>query len=436
VSHPGPLQHRAATFLRERERRSTGEDLLRLAAALAEAIPDGKVKVVGVSSGSAGYVAAAAQACWSRGLELVVLDPSLRAEAAVLARGAGMVVLADAARPTLPDALVVPVAQAAGVAPLSPVWPDEQAVAVNFFTSGSAGEPKLVRKRGYQLFRQVEQELSVLGVSSGVSVYSLAPPYHILGFVYGLFLPLLGGGRAAFAPGELPAVWIRELHQERPDLVVGVPMHYRLLARFADEALPRATYFSSGAPLPEAVCERFRQRSGQRIVQGYGSTETGGIARRQGFGAWTPFPGLSWRIQDADGRLAVRSPWQQQPDRWHVTDDIAEADGEGFRLLGRADSVIKVAGKRFSLDEVDRAARGLEGVEQAAAVTYERYGELAVGLFVVPGRGAQLSPETVRARLGQQLAPFKLPRTVRLLADLPRLPSGKVDRQQLRALCS
>ena len=85
---------------------------------------------------------------------------------------------------------------------------------------------------------------------------------------------------------------------------------------------------------------------------------------------------------------------------------------------------------------MDRAARGLEGVEQAAAVTYERYGELAVGLFVVPGRGAQLSPETVRARLGQQLAPFKLPRTVRLLADLPRLPSGKVDRQQLRALCS
>ena len=435
-----PLEHGAALFLRESGEEWSGGRLLRLAANVDTALARGGVgegQVVGVSSSSAAYVAAAVLALWTRGAEPLVLDPLLRREPDVVLRGhPGMVVLADSPREAMAGAVVVPAMEAdISCAPLVPRWPEADRAAALFLTSGSTGEPKVIRKQGYQLFGQMEQELEVLGVRKGVSVYSLAPPYHILGFVYGLFLPLLGRGTAAFSPGELQGIWCDHIRQARPGLVVGVPMHYRLLARYAEEPLPKAVYFSSGAPLPPSVNKTFLERAGHPIFQGYGSTETGGIARRQGLSAWIPFPGLQWRIEPEGGRLAVRSPWQEEPGRWHVTDDVAERSGDGFRLLGRADSVVKVAGKRFSTDEVVRAAQSMEGVDQAAAVTYERFGEIAVALFVVPAGGAALDEAELRAWLGRSLATFKIPRTVRALSDLPRLGSGKVDRPALRELC-
>ena len=113
-----------------------------------------------------------------------------------------------------------------------------------------------------------------------------------------------------------------------------------------------------------------------------------------------------------------------------------EPEGEGFRLLGRADTVIKVAGKRFSTNEVVGAATAAPGVDQAAAVTYQRYGEVAVALFVAARAGEELSIHELRADLGQRLAAFKLPRTIRVLPELPRLSTGKVDLRRLRELAA
>ena len=433
-----PLSDPDAVFLREGAASWTGGQLLRWAHQMEAGLPDGAGATVGVSSGSAAFICAATLALWRRGSAPLLLDPSLRQEPGGL-RGQGLYshTLADGPREGLPGVIQPGGAPDTGDGGplLTPRWPAADQEAALFFTSGSTGEPTVVRKRGYQLFAQMEMELSVLAVERGVSVYSLAPPFHILGFVYGLFLPLLGGGRAAYSPGELPLEWLRALHARRPDLVVGVPMHYRLLSRCAKQPLPPATYFSSGAPLPPPVYEDFAERAGHAIVQGYGSTETGGIARRQDLGSWQPLSGLRWKVQPETGRLMVRSPWQETPHRWHVTDDVVEPQGRGFRLLGRADSVIKVAGKRFSVNEVVAAAQGTAGVDQAAAVTYQRYGEVAVALFVVLCSGQSMTGDDLRAALGQQLAAFKLPRTIRLLPELPRLSNGKVDLRRLRTLC-
>ena len=112
---------------------------------------------------------------------------------------------------------------------------------------------------------------------------------------------------------------------------------------------------SSGAPLSPQVDHAFRERTGQSIVQRYGSTETGGIGRRTGFGAWQPLIGLEWKIDPEEGRLVVRSPWQEHPDEWFVTDDVAQVDPSGFRLIGRADTIVKVGAKRFSTNEITLA---------------------------------------------------------------------------------
>jgi acyl-coenzyme A synthetase/AMP-(fatty) acid ligase len=211
-------------------------------------------------------------------------------------------------------------------------------------------------------------------------------------------------------------------------------LHYRLIAQALNEPLPEAVYLSSGGMLPASVGEAFQELAGWPIVQVYGSTEAGGIATRIGSGAWQPLPGLTWRAREDDGRLVIRSPWQDPPHSWHCLDDVVEPAAGGFALLGRADSVVKVGGRRFSLAEVVQAALSSPRVDQAQAVTYDRYGELAVALFVVAQRSSELTPADVRSFLAGRLAPFKVPRTIRVLNELPLRGIGKIDDVALRRL--
>ena len=103
-------------------------------------------------------------------------------------------------------------------------------------------------------------------------------------------------------------------------------------------------------------------------------------------------------------------------------------------MLGRSDSVVKVGGRRFSLAEIVQTAQSSPLVEAAHAVTYSRYGELAVALFVVPRRPASLTSADVRSLMAERLAPFKIPRTIRVLDELPSRGIGKVDDATLRLM--
>ena len=442
-----PFEDLAATFLVEDGVAWSGERILRLSGRIIRAVSteSDPTAVIGVCSPSAAFVLAGVLAAWRLDRQPLLLDPTLRSEpASLLVRFPGLAIVTDAAG-AMPGRRII-VAESDGaeddresndpVEPSSPVWPEGEKIAVLFFTSGSTGEPKIVAKRADQLFLQMDAELSWLGVPEKLKVHCLAPPFHILGFVYGLFLPLLGRGTTAHAPRALPAQWIANINAGRPDLVVGVPFHFRTLAAHAKSALPPSCYFSSGAPLTPDIDTAFRSRTGQVITQGYGSTETGGIAKRTGFGAWRPFPKLEWRIAPDSGRLTVRSPWQENPAEWHVTDDVAAPEGDGFTILGRADSVIKIGGKRFSADEIVIAVQSIAGVGEAAAIVYERFGENAVALFVTRATGSTVTlvAGDLRDALAARLAPFKVPRRIGVLDEMPRLGSGKIDRQRLSAL--
>jgi acyl-coenzyme A synthetase/AMP-(fatty) acid ligase len=143
-----------------------------------------------------------------------------------------------------------------------------------------------------------------------------------------------------------------------------------------------------------------------------------------------------WQSRESDGRLLVKSAWQDRPDDWYVTGDVVAAEGETFRLLGRADSVVKVGGRRLSTGEVVQAALAEPRIDHAHAIVYNRFGEVAVALFVVPRKNARITTADVRSSLAAQLAPFKVPRTIQVLAALPSRGIGKVDEEALRALVS
>jgi acyl-coenzyme A synthetase/AMP-(fatty) acid ligase len=321
-------------------------------------------------------------------------------------------------------------------APIDPEFPVGETTEVAFLTSGSTGEPKRTSKRGYQLAMEFEAEPGWLHSPRPCNVLCLVPPYHILGYIYGLYLPAATGGRTCFVRGGTPQAWVERIRARPPDLVVGVPSHYRLLNGILREPLPPSTFLSSGAPLPPEVGERFLSLAGRRIVQVYGSTETGGIATRDREGPWTPLPGLEWRVERGDGLLAIRSPWQERPASWHRTDDLAEDARGGFLLHGRADSIVKVGGRRFSSGEIVKAALSHPAVDQAYAVTYGRYGEPAVALFVTVVSGVEATTSGIRGHLAERLSAFKVPRTIQILEQLPTKGSGKVDAEALRDLVS
>lgn len=437
VPSPSPI---AATLSGDPDRRFLEENggvwtvgrLLSLASALDLAIRRGDREGVAIRSRSAAFVVAALVAAWKNRLVPLLVDPALKDQAGDLDSGNGRLATLVPDDEADPGA-AVRVAEE-GAPPLEPTFPSGTEGEVSFLTSGSTGEPKRALKRAYQLAREFDAGPGWLGVPRPCTVLCLVPPFHILGYIYGFYVPAATRGRTVFLCGSTPHDWVERIHDVRPDLVVGVPSHYRLMAGIVRESLPAGTFLCSGAPLPAEVGDRFASVTGRRIRQVYGSTETGGIATRDDEEAWTPLPGIEWKVEASDGRLVIRSAWQEEPGAWHPTDDLAEPAGDGFRLLGRADSVVKVGGRRFSTDEIVRVALDHPAVEQACAVTYRRYGEPAVALFVTVAPGADHSAASLRAHLAGRLSPFKVPRTLQVLDRIPTTGSGKVDVESLRAL--
>lgn len=425
----------ARVFLSENGDRWSVGRLLAHASDIAAAIPPEAGPVVAIRSHTAAFVVSALLGTWKAGRAPLLVDPALAYEPAGLRqREERMPVMAPAGADDPWSDIVV---EERGGPPLVPSFPDAADTEVLFFTSGSTGEPKAVRKRAGQFAGQHLVEAPWLGLSTPRPVLCFVPAFHILGYIYGFDVPACAGGTTRFLRGAAPQQWVDQIRACRPGLVVGVPSHYRLLAQVLREPLPDALYLCSGGPLDPTVAAAFRRQAGCDVRQVYGSTETGGIATRVGAGPWQPFPGLAWRSREADGRLEIMSDWQERPGEWHCTDDVVCEEGDSFTLLGRADSVVKVGGRRFSTGEVVRAALDEPRVEQAHAVVYERFGEPAVALFVVvaPDRGT-VTPAEVRSFLAARLASFKIPRTIQVLRELPTRGIGKIDEEALRALAN
>jgi acyl-coenzyme A synthetase/AMP-(fatty) acid ligase len=428
----------------------TRGEIAALARAVAEALarkvapasfPGADVATAGVYMRSPAHLVACVLGCWQARRLPVLVDPSSKSELEQLAvRCPGIPLLAAPDHVPPRGSLVIEAFGAGaalpetGAASLRAPAPDEWAVA--FFTSGSEGRAKLVPKRARQLYAHAAAASAMLAVPEGCRALSFVPLFHILGFSYGFMAPLMASGESVVLADPLPHALKDALLACEPALVVASAVHYRFLNAVLapEDRVPDAIYISSGAPLPAREREAFERTTGRTIVELYGSTETAGIAWRRGDGAFKPYPGVELAIEDE--RVCVRSPWAdpESLDAFVATHDAGELDGDGLRLLGRAGSIVKVGGKRFSALEVEQALKSQRGVADAACVAYERNGEPALAAFVVPEPGAALAAADLRAGLASQLASFKVPRTLLVVPALPRRKLGKLNYAELKRL--
>ncbi|MGY2198606.1 AMP-binding protein [Pseudomonas gingeri] len=328
--------------------------------------------------------------------------------------------------------------------PLAPAALDLDACRLSLCTSGSSGEPKRIEKSLRQLANEVRALEQLWGADLGQAcIIGSVATQHIYGLLFRVLWPLCAGRPFVRTQLAFPEDLQRASRQHPQFAWVASPA---LLKRMGDNldwpALSQVRrVFSSGGALPEDAADSLRQRLQQWPTEILGSSETGGIAWRQGARLWQPFADVQLD-QDADGALRVASPYLPAGHVEQTADAVRfEADGR-FELLGRLDRIVKLEEKRISLPMLEQALVEHAWVDEARlGVVQENrayLGALLVlseqGLHALRNQGRRTLTETLRRHLLKHCEALALPRRWRLLRQLPLNAQGKLPQADVQAL--
>jgi 4-coumarate--CoA ligase (photoactive yellow protein activation family) len=303
---------------------------------------------------------------------------------------------------------------------------------VTLLTSGSTGSSQRCPKTGDQLVGEANLLARVFGVTRGARILATVPPHHIYGLLFGVLLPLRAGGIIIRETPLHAESVVGSLRRYAATHLVSVPAHLATLTE-VDDPPPLACVFSSGAPLPSSTSDALRVRIGWRVVEVYGSTETGGVAWKGGAEPWRPLPGVSVSAAD-DGRILLSSPFlPSEAGPYLGADSISPVEGGGFRILGRRDGVAKIGGKRVSVREIEDFLLRVPGVRDAAALVRPSSSPRGEEIWVAVAADGATSAG-LRTALSGWLDPVALPRRIRILHALPREETGKLAHERLLEL--
>ncbi|MCE0462974.1 acyl-CoA synthetase family protein [Pseudomonas uvaldensis] len=329
-------------------------------------------------------------------------------------------------------------------APLPPAELDPELCWLTLCTSGSSGEPKRIEKNLRQLSQEVQALEQLWGADLGPAcIIGSVAAQHIYGLLFRVLWPLCAGRPFVRRQVAFPEDLQRASREHPAFAWVASPA---LLKRMGDNldwpALSGVRrVFSSGGALPTEAAQRLQQRLGQWPTEIFGSSETGGIAWRQGDEGWLPFAGVELS-QDRDGALLIASPYLPPGHVEHTADAVRIAADGRFELLGRLDRIVKLEEKRISLPMLEQALLAHEWVSEARlGVVQENRASLGAlvvlnetGLHTLRSLGRRAITEALRQHLSGHCEPLALPRRWRWLRQLPFNAQGKLPQADVEAL--
>jgi acyl-CoA synthetase (AMP-forming)/AMP-acid ligase II len=337
------------------------------------------------------------------------------------------------------------------------------------YTSGTTGRAKGVQLTVHgMLWVNAACWAPITGLSERDTVLSPLPLFHSYALNLSVLSVLATGASEyimeKFSTGEV----IRLLKTGEFTYFPGVPtmFHYLLQATRSDENLQFGNLrlcVSAGAIMPATLNREFEEHLGIQLLDGYGITETSTMVTMNWptgariFGSCgIALPGLAVRVVDLNGRdvgpsqegeLIVRGPnvmpgYHNKPDEtrnalragWYHTGDLAKSDENGFlTITGRLKELIIRGGQNIAPAEIEEVVNTFAAVLDCAVVgiPHEHLGEVPA-LFVVPRPGNTVENEALLAHCRAHLSAYKVPHTVRLIAEIPRTGSGKIIRYKLR----
>jgi acyl-CoA synthetase (AMP-forming)/AMP-acid ligase II len=345
--------------------------------------------------------------------------------------------------------------------------PDPDALALVLHTSGTTSKPKTVPIRQRNLVASTTTVAQTYGLTGEDVTMCVMPLFHVHGLVATVLATLSTGG-TVILPRFRPSAFWNEAARYGATWYTAVPtIHSRLLTRAMDLPVPvkhRLRFARScSAPLPRILWQRYEAAIGVPLVEAYGMTEAahqmasnplppgerwpGTVGRATGIeiavldDGWQPVP------VGGEGEVSVRGPsvvdeYLDNPvataagfrDGWFRTGDVGKLSAEGYlTLVGRLKELINRAGEKISPYEVEDVLLAHPAVAEAAAypVPDEKYGE-QVGVVVV--LSGEATPRELAAHCAQYLAAFKRPARVTIAPEIPKGPTGKVQRRNLATL--
>ncbi len=339
-------------------------------------------------------------------------------------------------------------------------------LAAFLYTSGTTGRSKGAMLTQDNLLSNAQTLVKEWRFTPDDVLLHALPIFHTHGLFVATNVTLAAGGSMIFLPKfDLDQVieWL-----PRATSMMGVPTFYtRLLddARFTRDLAQHMRLFISGsAPLLAETHVQFENRTGHRILERYGMTETNMNTsnpyegeRRAGTVGF-PLPGVELKVTDPDsgntlpngeiGQIEVRGPnvfkgyWQMpektaaelRQDGFFITGDLGKIDGDGYvHIVGRNKDLIISGGYNIYPKEIELVLDEQPGVLESAVigVPHPDFGETVVAVLVAqPGATPDTGP--IMENVGQSLARFKHPRSIEVIDELPRNTMGKVQKNILR----
>lgn len=343
---------------------------------------------------------------------------------------------------------------------VEPPWLAASAVTAEVLTSGSTGAPVPHAKRWGLLVRNTDAgarrlaEMMGRGTGTGVdaaggppasagpgaalagvTLVATVPPQHMYGFESTVLIAMLAGAafdtERPFFPVDIAEALVRS---PRPRMLVTTPFHLKMLLD-SGILMPQIDLtVCATAPLPPQLAARAEAALGAPLMEIYGCTEAGQVATRR------PTEGPEWHTYDGlrltgDGDRSVVSGGHV-PEPTRLADVLEVLDPQTFRLLGRANDLLNIAGKRSSLGHLNHHLNSIEGVQDGAFwLPPEPDAERAAGVvrlaaFVV---APDLSTEALLTALRHRIDPAFLPRPIVFVDALPREATGKLPTAVLAA---
>jgi fatty-acyl-CoA synthase len=393
---------------------------------------------------------------------LLIVDEAFQAVAEGLARPAGCALLHQDRLLESPP----PVDE--GAPPL--VGTDMEELALLLFTSGTTGLPKAAMLPARQLFWNDLNTQLAWDLRRDDRTILYTPLFHT-GAINVLAMPLLRlGGHVIVQRSFDAAAALQAIRGEAVSVVFGVPTTFQMLSEepaFTEPATLASVRLCvcGGAPLSTTLIQTYSAH-GMKLTQGFGMTEVGPncfflppdqiLTRAGSVGRPIHHAEARVRVGDRDarvdevGELELRGPHVCQgyfrdaeataksfDGDWFKTGDMARRDADGYyTIAGRAKDMFISGGENVYPAEVEVALMTHAGVAECAVVAapHDRWGEVGCA-FVIPSTD-ELGEESLRAHARAMLAGYKVPKRFVLVDDLPRNPSGKVQKPELARLAA
>ena len=340
------------------------------------------------------------------------------------------------------------------------------------YSSGSTGMPKgTVHVHSSMILTAELYARGVLGIKESDVVFSAAKLFFAYGLGNSLSFTLAVGATAVLmAERPTPASVFKRLREKKPTLFFGVPTLYAAMLASPDfpgrESHALRQCISAGEALPTQIAKSWRERTGVEILDGIGSTEMLHIflSNRPNdlrYGTTgKPVPGYALRLADERGdpvkpgemgELQISGPtsaayyWNNREKTrntfvggWTKSGDKYTQDKDDYYVYGgRSDDMLKVSGIYVSPAEVEAALVSHEAVLEAAVVGAEDENKLVKPKAFVVLKSGNPGNDALKAALQQhvkdRLAPYKYPRWIEFLSELPKTATGKIQRFKLRA---